>query len=100
MAFQPLERLLNLYDGYRKAFSFNGQSFLLLQAEGQVHFISADCPHKGYSLANATIKENTITCAGHGITFNLETGLASTEGCPRLQKFQLAYLENEIGFHY
>ena len=53
MRFQPLEKLINLEDGYMRRFRIDALDVLLVQQEGQVHVFEATCPHRGHPLHTA-----------------------------------------------
>jgi len=50
VAFYALERLMNLYDGYRRPFVVAGQPVLLIQEQGRRIVIQNLCPHMQASL--------------------------------------------------
>ncbi len=74
MAFYPLERLVNLHDGYRQVFRVEGLSLLLIQEEGQRYLLRNMCPHKGFPLHTGTLCGAKIRCAYHAMEFDLLTG--------------------------
>jgi len=97
MAFFALERLVNLYDGYRQPFSVNGVSLLLIQDEGRRYLILNQCPHQQAPLSNGAVVNNEIHCAYHGMRFNLESG-SSSDGCSeKLHFFPIAYDGASLG---
>lgn len=97
MAFFALERLVNLYDGYRQPFAVNGVSLLLIQDEGRRYLILNQCPHQQVPLSNGAVVNNEIHCAYHGMRFSLESG-ASNDGCnERLHFFPIAYDGPNLG---
>ncbi len=97
MAFYPLERLMNLYDGYRNVFRVAGQSLLLVQDEGRTYLLLNQCPHQRRPLDRATVAGGTITCPHHGMCFDLTTGKTS-DGCNHpLQFIRIAYEGNQVG---
>jgi len=55
MRFQPLEKLINLGDGYRRAFKIDSLGLLLLQVGDQRYLIEARCPHQGHALESAPV---------------------------------------------
>lgn len=74
MAFHPLERLINLHDGYRREFRVDGISLLLIQQEGRCYLLRNMCPHKGFPLHTGTVSGTRIRCAYHAMEFDLATG--------------------------
>ncbi len=99
MAFYPLERLMNIYDGYKRAFKISGKSYLLVQEEGKRHLFLNQCPHQLRPLDKAALKGNTITCQFHGMCFDLTTG-KTEDGCNnKLQMLAIAYEGNTLGVY-
>lgn len=97
MAFYPLEKLMNLYDGYQRDFSVGGQSLLLVQEEGRSYLIVNQCPHQQVPLTNATLADGHLRCAAHGMRFSLKTG-QSPDGCPAgLRYIPIVYEGNMLG---
>jgi nitrite reductase/ring-hydroxylating ferredoxin subunit len=74
MTFYRLEKLINLYDGYRQAFRVGGQPLLLLQEGGQCWLIRDLCPHKAFPLRNGTLRGTVLRCNHHGLDFDLSKG--------------------------
>lgn len=97
MAFYALERLMNLYDGYRRPFVVAGQPILLIQEEGKRIIIINQCPHMQASLERGSIHDGLIQCPAHGMRFDLFTG-HSPDGCQnRLQFLPIIYDGNQLG---
>lgn len=97
MAFYPLERLMNLYDGYQRVFRVAGKSLLLVQDEGRCHLLLNQCPHQLRPLDGASLAHGTITCRFHGMSFDLNTG-KTHDGCNNvLQRFIISYEGNQLG---
>lgn len=71
MRFTPLERLINLHEGYRQAFKIDGVDIILLHEDGQTFAFSRTCPHQNYSLDYARIHQGIIVCSAHGFEFDL-----------------------------
>lgn len=95
MAFYPLEKLHQLFDGYSRAFRVEGRDLLLVQSNGQVHLIENRCPHMDAPLTHATLNNGYIRCPLHGIEFNLVTGQGS---CPQpLTHYEPIYEGNKVG---
>ncbi len=100
MRFVPLDKLINLHDGYRKSFRIDYHQLLLLQVEGQHFLIEAVCPHQEHPLSEAWVGENCIECPLHGYRFALNSGdlvYASEEPCRGLKTWQVAYEGAEVG---
>ncbi len=100
MRFHPLEKLINLRDGYTARFKIDNLSLLLLQRGEQRLLIESHCPHREHPLDVATIDGDRIQCALHQYQFSLSTGellIATEEPCRGLRTFELIYEGNEVG---
>jgi len=100
MRFQPLEKLINLHEGYRRAFKIDSLSLLLLQQNEQRYLIEGHCPHQGHALAQATVDGTCIQCPLHQYRFDLVSGeliSATKQACRNLRTFELVYEGNEVG---
>jgi nitrite reductase/ring-hydroxylating ferredoxin subunit len=98
--FYLLEKLINLHDGYRREFKIDERQLLLLQEQNELYLIEAFCPHRGHSLAGATIQNHTVRCPLHGYQFALRDGslrLAGEEPCRALRRFDVVYRETDLG---
>ncbi|MCE3253787.1 MAG: Rieske (2Fe-2S) protein [Cellvibrio sp.] len=98
MPFVALEKLHQLYDGYRKPVKLAGQDLLLIQENGKTCLIKNHCPHAGAPLTYATSNNNYLRCPLHGIEFDLATGRSRSPVCASsLQFLPLVYEGNSIG---
>jgi nitrite reductase/ring-hydroxylating ferredoxin subunit len=98
--YQPLEKLINLHDGYRRQFKIDHLQLLLVQEHGELFLIEANCPHSGHALQSATFAHDTVRCALHQYEFSLRDGRllqATEEPCRALRVFNAVYAGNEIG---
>ena len=100
MRFHPLEKLMNLRDGYTSRIKIDNLNLLLIQRGEDRYLIESTCPHREHPLEVASIADGRIQCALHQYQFSLTTGevLASTEEpCRALRTFELIYEGNEVG---
>lgn len=100
MRFYPLEKLINLHDGYRTRFKIDQYDLLLIQHENERYLIESRCPHRNHALDVASIDGEAIECALHRYRFALRDGalISSTEEpCRALRTFELVYRDNELG---
>ncbi|RYZ98511.1 MAG: Rieske (2Fe-2S) protein [Moraxellaceae bacterium] len=99
MAFIALEKLHQLYDGYRRVFKLGGRDWILLQEDGRVYCIANQCPHLQAPLHRAIISNHQLRCPAHGIAFNLRDGLAVNPLSCRhaLTYLPLIYEANQVG---
>lgn len=100
MPFFPLEKTENLDDGYWQVFNVAGESLLLLQTSGTPHLIENRCGHFGVPLETGDLKDNTIVCSQHGISFDLETGQIANrpyENADPIKIFEISYQNDYLG---
>jgi nitrite reductase/ring-hydroxylating ferredoxin subunit len=95
--FVPLERLINLNEGYRQVFKVAGRDLLLLVVDDQPLLLEDSCPHQGAPLRGATLVGTVLRCQRHGIEFQLPSGRALQASCPALKMLPLAYSGDRIG---
>ncbi len=97
MAYRSLEKLINLHDGYRRAFRVGGGEVLLLQEDGERWLVGRYCPHAGHALDDAAVEAGAIRCPRHGYCFALADGRALETPCGALPVHSLVYEGNSIG---
>ncbi|MCB1703479.1 MAG: Rieske (2Fe-2S) protein [Halioglobus sp.] len=100
MRFQPLEKLINLRDGYSRQFKIDNLQLLLTQRQGEVHLLEANCPHRSHPLGTADIDGGVLRCPLHQYEFSLADGRllhATEERCRGLRLYPVIYQGNELG---
>ena len=104
MRFVPLDKLINLHDGYRREFTVDYHRLLLLQHRGQHYLVEARCPHLEHPLIEASIEEGELVCALHGYRFSLLTGqliaAAGERDCRPLKVWPVAYEGSQVGIDW
>lgn len=101
--YHRLESLMNLQPGYRREFIVAGRQLLLVQPENKPFLIENRCPHQGFSLIDATVRGDKITCAAHIVTFSMQDGAVqpgSAVKCGALKVFELVFRGNEVGVFF
>lgn len=100
MAYVALEKLHELYDGYRRVLRVAGRELLLVQEDSKLYLFANRCPHMDAPLHKASIDQCVLRCPLHGIEFDLRSGraLGSVGECvPPLAFFPLVYDGNTVG---
>lgn len=100
MRFYPLEKLINLHDGYVRQFHIDYQHLLLIQRHGELYLIEARCPHRQHPLETADIDQGVIQCPLHQYQFAIDDGRLlqfTEEPCRGLRTFTVIYAGNEVG---
>jgi nitrite reductase/ring-hydroxylating ferredoxin subunit len=100
MRFHPLEKLINLHDGYARQFKIDNLQLLLVQQDGELYIFEAYCPHRSHPLSGADIEKGVLHCPLHQYEFSLADGRllnATEEPCRGLHTFPVIYEGNELG---
>ncbi len=100
MRFIALDKLINLYDGYRKQCVVNRRELLLIQENNELFLIQSSCPHMHWPLITADIHKKSIRCTKHGMSFNLVTGGPdnhAAKDCRWLTLYPIAYEGDSVG---
>ena len=98
MQYIALEKLINLFDGYRQVFVVNHHQVLLIQEEGRRYAIQAQCPHRQWPLQHADIQRDQLICSQHGWVFDLASGRAASQRTQaHLGCYRISYQDNTIG---
>ena len=63
-----------LTPGSRKALVVSGRKIVLANLDGVIHAVEDYCTHEGRALADGNIKDGTITCIHHSVTYDLTNG--------------------------
>lgn len=82
--------------GEGRAFDVAGDQVAVFRLRnGQVHALSAVCPHKGGPIADGQIDSRVVLCPLHLNAFELETG-CSTTGAEPLRHYEVRVDGDEI----
>ncbi|MBK8806998.1 MAG: Rieske (2Fe-2S) protein [Bacteroidales bacterium] len=71
----------------KKEVTIEGQPILIIYSDGKYYAIDSLCPHAKTRLISGRIEDETLTCANHGICFDL------SDGAIRLDKIDEDLLE-------
>jgi nitrite reductase/ring-hydroxylating ferredoxin subunit len=97
MRFLPLDKLINLHDGYRRRIKIDQLDLLLIQEGGQVHIVHSRCPHREHSLEQADIDSGFIFCPLHGFGFSLKDGHHDGGLCESLKVYAPVFEGADVG---
>lgn len=100
MRFYPLEKLINLHDNYTRQFKIDHLQLLLIQREGELSLIEAQCPHRAHPLDVAVVAHGVIECPLHKYRFSVADGQLlhhTEEPCRGLKVWEIAYEGVEVG---
>lgn len=74
MEMRAVAKIKDLQPGAKKEIELDGESVLLVSAEGGFYAVGSRCTHLNMPLAQGILKGNTITCAYHASQFDLTNG--------------------------
>ncbi|HUH39150.1 MAG TPA: Rieske (2Fe-2S) protein [Spongiibacteraceae bacterium] len=100
MRYYALDKLINLGEGYRKAFRIDQHQLLLVELDGERHLIEGRCPHRGHPLTAAAFDAGQLRCPLHGYRFALDSGAlleATEQPCRGLRVYELVYRDRDVG---
>ena len=72
-------RVEDIPDGGCLAVDVGEQSLVLIRRGDQVHALENRCPHAGAPLSEGFVEGRVLTCAWHGWSFDVVTGLSTDE---------------------
>ena len=97
MRFLPLEKLINLFDGYRKIVKVDSLEVLLIQDSGELYIVQSRCPHRGQHLEAGPVAAGKIQCPWHHFVFDLVTGAHEGGACEALTVHSPVFQDNLLG---
>ncbi|GAB5414431.1 MAG: non-heme iron oxygenase ferredoxin subunit [Congregibacter sp.] len=97
MAYQSLEKLINLYDGYCQVRRVGSREILLRQEDGELFVIDRRCPHQGQVLDEADFSDGVLRCPRHQVCFDIRNGSPKPAICSSLATYPLIYDGNTLG---
>jgi toluene monooxygenase system ferredoxin subunit len=72
---QPLGKLDDLGVGDKREVTLpNGKIILLINAEGRIHAVCADCPHQETPLIEGSVEGTVLACPLHFWQWDITTG--------------------------
>lgn len=89
--FHRIIRLLDVYEGLVMPVTVAGHQLLYIHQHGEDILVQRHCPHGGRALDNATLDGRQLRCPGHGLTFDLKTGLCVEQPQFKLARFSVVY---------
>ena len=78
----------SLEDARPLGVSAEGVELVLVREGDTLHVFSARCPHRGASLAAATVEAGCLVCPEHGWEFSMRDGQSPTLPSEGLHRFE------------
>lgn len=97
MAFQVLEKLHRLHDGFIGAYRVGQLDILLVQWQGKVFGYRNYCPHQGAPLTYGSVQNGAIRCPLHGLEYSLVDGEPVNGNTGPLEPVSLIFEGNSVG---
>lgn len=97
MAFQSLEKLHRLHDGFIQSYRVGALDVLLIQWQGKLYGFRNYCPHQGAPLHHGSLHDGAIRCPLHGIEYRLDDGQPLMGFSDALRPVELVYEGNSVG---
>ena len=74
MAQHKIAKPADIPEGKGKMFTVDGQDVAVFNKGGQFFAMENTCIHKGGSLGDGSLDDETVTCPLHGWQYNITTG--------------------------
>lgn len=74
MTFVPVARLDQIPEGRGMRVKLGELAFALYRVGDAIHAMEDACPHAGFPLSKGRFVEGVITCAAHGLCYDVRTG--------------------------
>jgi 3-phenylpropionate/trans-cinnamate dioxygenase ferredoxin subunit len=71
---KPVLPLSELPPGSLREVRLDGRALLLVNRDGEIHALAAQCPHAGGALAQGRLQDGALVCPLHGARFNPADG--------------------------
>ncbi len=97
MAFQALEKLHRLHDGFVQSYRLGALDILLVQWQGKVYGYRNYCPHQGAPLHHGSLHNGAIRCPLHGLEYRLDDGEPVVGFSDALKPVPLVYEGTFVG---
>jgi nitrite reductase/ring-hydroxylating ferredoxin subunit len=84
--------------GELRAFRVEGVTWpvIVTLVEGELLACPGVCPHEDVALVTGDLEGATITCPGHGYSFDLRTGLCTHDATLELRRYPITRFGDEI----
>jgi len=89
----PLDRLPA---GKGKAVRVAGKDVALFNVGGKVFAIDDACAHAGVSLGSGKLRDNIVTCRGHGFRYDVTTGHCISISGMRVAAYPVSIVDGKI----
>ena len=96
MAQHKIANISDIPEGQGKTFTIEGQEVAVFNKAGQFFAIDNTCIHKGGSLGEGSLEDETVTCPLHGWQYNITNGQCLANPEAKLNTFTIIVENDEI----
>jgi 3-phenylpropionate/trans-cinnamate dioxygenase ferredoxin subunit len=89
----PLDRLPV---GKSKVVHVAGKDVALFNIGGRIYAIDDTCAHAGVSLGSGKLRDNVVTCRGHGFRYDVTTGHCISISGMRVATYPVSVVDGKI----
>jgi toluene monooxygenase system ferredoxin subunit len=90
--------LSDVADGKLRAFAVDGVTWpvIVTRVDGALVAVPGVCPHEDVPLATGELCGRAIVCAGHGYSFDLETGRCTHDPDLELRRYPITLIDGDV----
>ncbi|HTP27297.1 MAG TPA: cytochrome P450 [Anaeromyxobacteraceae bacterium] len=92
----PITRLSHLDESRPLAVRVEGVDLVVAKHHGMAYVLQGACPHRGTPLADGSIQDGVLTCAGHGWRFYCASGVKVDESAAVLRTFTVSMRGDQV----
>ena len=96
MAQHKIAKPADIPEGKGKMFTVDGQDVAVFNKGGQFFAMENTCIHKGGSLGDGSLDDETVTCPLHGWQYNVTNGECLMQPDTKLQTFPVTVENDEV----
>jgi nitrite reductase (NADH) small subunit len=96
MAQHKIAKSSDIPEGQGKKFTVDGQEVAVFNKGGQFFAIDNTCIHKGGSLGDGNLDDETVTCPLHGWQYNITDGKCLANPAAQLKTYAVTIENDEV----
>ncbi len=96
MAQHKIAKPADIPEGKGKMFTVDGQDVAVFNKGGQFFAMENTCIHKGGSLGDGSLDDETVTCPLHGWQYNIADGKCLANPEAKLNTFTVTVENDEV----
>lgn len=96
MAEHKIAKASEIVAGTGKSFQVQGKNVAVFNLGGKYAAIDNVCKHKGGSLGDGTLENDTVTCPLHGWQYNVTNGDCATNPAVKIDTYTVKLVGEDI----